>query len=500
MDERELKELRGRIDAVDERLVALFGERMALSAQIGGYKRARGLPVRDAAREKALLARIRALAGERGEEAEALYQTILALSRQAQQQTLRCGLIGKPLGHSYSPAIHRRLGAYAYRLIELEAEELGAFLQAGDFDGLNVTIPYKKAVIPFCARLSDTTKRIGSVNTIVRAPDGSLSGYNTDYDGFLRLFRRSGRSAAGKKALVLGSGGASATVQAALRDLGAAEVVVISRTGENNYVNLYERHADASILVNATPVGMAPHNGTCLVELKRFPALEAVFDLIYNPAKTALLLQAERLGLPAYNGLPMLAAQAAASSALFTGEAADEATVDRITEDLERQMKNILLIGMPGSGKTTLGAALARQLGRPFFDSDGELERRAGRDIPTIFREEGEEGFRRREHELLVELTRRSGAVIAVGGGAVTRAENLDLLRQNSRVVWLRRPLSALSTEGRPLSQSRSIEDLWREREALYRAAADRTADNTGTPEEGVQSIMEALNDESAGH
>ncbi len=280
MDERELKELRGRIDAVDERLVALFGERMALSAQIGGYKRARGLPVRDAAREKALLARIRALAGERGEEAEALYQTILALSRQAQQQKLRCGLIGKPLGHSYSPAIHARLGAYAYRLIELEAEELGAFLQAGDFDGLNVTIPYKKAVMPYCARLSDTAKRIGSVNTIVRAPDGSLSGYNTDYDGFLRLFRRSGRSAAGKKALVLGSGGASATVQAALRDLGAAEVVVISRTGENNYVNLYERHADASILVNATPVGMVPHNGACLVDLQRLPALEAVFDLV----------------------------------------------------------------------------------------------------------------------------------------------------------------------------------------------------------------------------
>lgn len=499
MDDRELKALRGRIDGIDERLVSLFVERMELSAEIGDRKRARGLSVRDAAREEELLARVRELAGEHGGEAEAVYQTILSLSRKAQQRKLRCGLIGRPLGHSYSPAIHARLGGYAYRLIELEPDELGPFLSAGDFDGLNVTIPYKKAVLPYCARLSETTRRVGSVNTIVRRPEG-LCGYNTDYDGFLRLFRRSGLSAAGKKALVLGSGGASLTVQAALHELGASEIVVVSRKGETNYVNLYERHPDAALLVNATPVGMHPHNGERLVDLSRLPKLEGVFDLVYNPAKTALLLDAERLGLPAFNGLPMLVAQAAASSALFTGSEAEDGLIDRITESLERDMKNILLIGMPGSGKTTLGAALAQKLGRPFVDADRELEARSGKDIPAIFREEGEEGFRRREHELLIELTRRSGAVLAVGGGAVTRADNLDLLRQNSRVVWLRRPLQELPTEGRPLSQSRPLSELWREREPLYRAAADLTVDNTGTPEECVRRILEALNDENPCH
>lgn len=499
MDDRELKALRGRIDGIDGRLVSLFVERMEISTEIGDRKRASGLPVRDAAREAELLARVRDLAGEQGEAAEALYREILSLSRKAQQKKLRCGLIGKPLGHSYSPVIHAKLGAYEYRLIELEPEELGPFLAAGDFDGLNVTIPYKKAVLPFCVRLSETAQRVGSVNTIVRRPEG-LCGYNTDYDGFLRLFRRSGLSAEGKKALVLGSGGASLTVQAALRELGAADIIVVSRTGETNYVNLYEKHPDAALLVNATPVGMHPHNGERLVDLRRLPALEGVFDLVYNPAKTALLLDAERLGLPAFNGLPMLVAQAAASSALFTGSEPEAGLIERITECLEQDMKNILLIGMPGCGKTTLGAALAQKLNRPFVDADRELEARAGKDIPSIFREEGEDGFRRREHELLTELTRRSGAVLAVGGGAVTRADNLDLLRQNSRVVWLRRPLEALPTEGRPLSQSRPLAELWREREPLYRAAADLTVDNTGAPEEGVRKILEALNDEDPCH
>ena len=492
MDDRELRELREEIDALDGRLAALFGERMALSARIGEYKRAHGLPVRDEARERELLARIRRLAGDRADETEALYRTILSLSRQAQQKKLRCGLLGRRLGHSYSPAIHARLGAYEYRLYEREPEELESFLRGGGFDALNVTIPFKQAALPFCARLSETARRVGSVNTLVREPDGSLSGYNTDYDGFLHLFRLSGLRAEGKKALVLGSGGASLSVQAALRALGA-EPAVVSRRGETNYVNLYDRHPDAALLVNATPVGMHPENGARLVDWRRLGALEGVFDLIYNPAKTALLLDAERLGLPAYNGLPMLVAQAAASSALFTGEKIEAREVERITEELDRQMKNVLLIGMPGSGKTTLGALLAERLGRPFLDADRELVTRAGKDVPTIFREEGEEGFRRREHELLAELTKSGGAVIAAGGGAVTREDNLDLLRQNSRVVWLRRSLSLLPTEGRPLSQSRPLRELWREREPLYRAAAERIVDNSGTPEEGVRRIMEAL-------
>lgn len=491
MDDRELKLLRGRIDKIDDRLLALFCERMDVSGQIGRLKRTQGLPVRDTAREEELLRGVRERAGSYADEAEQLYRGILELSRRAQEKLLRCGLIGERLAHSYSPAIHARLAAYEYRLVELRPDELGAFLQGGEFDGLNVTIPYKQAVLPFCDSLSETARRIGSVNTLVRRPDGGLCGFNTDYDGFLAMFRRSGLSAAGKKALVLGSGGASRTVQAALRDLGASEVVVVSRTGDTNYVNLYDRHPDAKLLVNATPVGMYPNNGTRLVDLRRLPALDGVFDLVYNPARTALLLDAERLGLPALNGLTMLVAQAAASSSLFTGRVPDEALIRRIEGELRRQERNLLLIGMPGSGKSTLGAALAQKLGRPFIDCDLLLAQRAGRTIPEIFREEGEDGFRAREHALLTELTRGGGAVIAVGGGAVCRADNRDLLRQNSTVVWLLRDLDKLATEGRPLSQRRSPEALWQERESLYRQTADFTADNNGTPEEGVQRILE---------
>ena len=280
-------------------------------------------------------------------------------------------------------------------------------------------------------------------------------------------------------------------MQTALRELGAKETVVVSRTGENNYNNLYERHADAALLVNATPVGMAPKTGERLVRLEALPALEAVVDLIYNPARTGLLLDAERLGLPAVNGLGMLVAQAAASCELFCGRRCSDGEIEEIRAALARETQNVLLIGMPGCGKSTVGAALASRMGRELCDLDEEIEKRAGRTVPELFASEGEEGFRRREHEVLCEAVKRSGLVIAAGGGVVTREENFDLLRQNARVVWLRRDLALLPTEGRPLSQTVPLTELYRRREPLYRAAADLTIENDGTPEKTAERILE---------
>ena len=404
----------------------------------------------------------------------------------------RCGLIGEKLGHSFSPAIHGKLADYEYKLYELSPEQVGPFLEKKEYDGLNVTIPYKKTVIPYCDELTEAAKSIGSVNTIVKRPDGTLLGHNTDYDGFLWLLKNAGAKVEGKKAVVLGTGGASVTVQAALRDLGAAQVVVVSRSGGDNYENI-ARHADAKILVNATPVGMYPKTGVSPVDLDVFTALEGVFDVIYNPAKTRLLLEAEKRGIPCANGLGMLVAQAKAAAERFTGKLIDDEKVYTIRAELQRSTRNILLIGMPGSGKSTVGAALAEKLGKRLVDADALIVEKAGCTIPEIFEKDGEEGFRRIEHEVLCEISKESGLVIATGGGVVTRPENMDPMRQNSLIVWLLRDLNKLPRDGRPLSQKNPLAEMFKVREPLYRAAADCIADNNGSLEDTVNQILEAV-------
>ena len=404
---------------------------------------------------------------------------------------MKCGLLGRKLGHSYSPQIHGLLGDYSYDLFEKEPEELASFLKNGDFTGINVTIPYKKDVIPYLDALSPAAQKIGSVNTIVRRADGSLFGHNSDYFGFVSLVKHSGIAVEGKKVLVLGSGGTSNMVVTALRDLGAAPVV-ISRSGENNYGNLH-LHADASVIVNATPVGMYPNTGVSPIDLRRFPALTGVLDVIYNPAKTQLLLDAESLGIPHENGLWMLVAQAKEASEYFTGKKLSDDMIARIHHKLSRQMKNIVLIGMPGCGKSTIGNLLARKLGRKFVDADKEIIQLAGKSIPEIFAQDGEDAFRQWESDALAHLGKQSGLVIATGGGCVTRQRNYPALHQNGSIVWLERDLSLLPTDGRPLSQSNRLEEMYAVRKPLYEAFVDVRVANTGSPEDTVTEILSKL-------
>ena len=404
---------------------------------------------------------------------------------------LHCGLLGRRLGHSYSPAIHAAFGDYEYRLYEKEPEELDAFLTGGSFDGLNVTIPYKKDVIPYCAELSETARRIGSVNTIVRRADGTLFGDNTDAFGFACEISAAGIDPAGKKALLFGSGGASAAVCDVLRQMGA-NVTVISRSGSDNYENL-DRHADAQLLVNTTPLGMFPNNGASPVDLSRFPACQGVLDVVYNPARTALLLQAEALGIPHAGGLVMLVAQAARSSERFTGAAISTARQQAVVRQLSVQMQNIILVGMPGCGKTTIGRALAARLGREFYDADCEIEKSAGMTIPEIFSRDGEARFREMESQTLRALGAHSACVIATGGGSVLREENYAPLHQNGIIFWLQRDTSALPSDGRPLSQAADLAAMYKARKPRYVRFADVRVNNDGAPDEALETILEAL-------
>lgn len=405
---------------------------------------------------------------------------------------LKCGLLGEKLGHSYSPQIHSMLADYEYELFEKSPEELEDFLKSGEFDGLNVTIPYKKAVMPYCAELSPTAAQIGSVNTIVRRSDGSLYGDNTDAFGFENLILHNGIEVKGKKALVLGTGGASVTAQAVLKNLGASEVVVISRRGEDNYENI-AKHRDAEIIANTTPVGMYPNNGKAAVDLTQFPKLSGVLDVVYNPARTALLLQAERLGIPCAGGLYMLVSQAKRSCELFTGKSIPDSEIDRIERVLLHQMQNIVIIGMPGSGKTTVSTMLAEKLGRKIFDTDTIVSENAGMTIPEIFAVQGEAGFRRLETEATAEVGKLSGNIISTGGGVVTVAENYELLHQNGVIVWIERDTNKLARDGRPISLSSDLNELYAARLPLYERFADIKADNNGDINDTVNAIMEMI-------
>ena len=401
------------------------------------------------------------------------------------------GLLGKTLGHSYSPEIHKALGNAAYTLFERSPHELAQFLAQPDLKGLNVTIPYKQTVMSACQSISDAAKRIGCVNTMIRQADNSWYGHNTDYDGFIFLLQRAHITVAHKKVLILGDGATSHTVHIALDDLGAREIIHLSRKTAPFYEDAPQHSEDTDIIINTTPVGMYPHCPSQLITLANFTKLSGVVDVVYNPYRTALLIEAEQRGIPYSDGLPMLVGQAVAAATLFQNKTFGPDEADTIITKLRQQQENIILIGMPGVGKTTVGQALAARLKRPLIDCDEEFEKRyshPGNYIATY----GEPAFREKETALLQELCKTTGTIIATGGGIVTRPENYPILRQNGRIYWIRRPLERLATDNRPLSQGglQRLEELYTIRQPLYETFSQYSLD-FATPEEGAQRIEE---------
>lgn len=479
-----LDDYRAEIDTIDKQITKLLEQRMQTVRNIGICKQTMGKPVLDASRENSKLEALKAQTDEDSYSYIAeIFKEIMAQSRRFQEEhKADYGLLGRTLGHSFSPQIHKSLGGYSYELFEVEPENLKGFFENTALKGFNVTIPYKKDVIKYCSSLSDAAQKTGSVNTIVRNPDGSFAGHNTDYYGLDYLIRSAGFEVSGAKIIILGNGGVSGTVRQLMNDRGASEVVTISRKGEENYENI-SRHYDAEFVINTTPVGMYPDNGRAVIDITEFKSCRGVIDLIYNPIKTRLVMDAENMGIPAEGGLKMLVAQAAGACELFLGSKISDELIEAEYMRILRQVENIILIGMPGCGKSSIGERLAEITGKSFADSDIKIIEQTGRSAEDIICSDGEEYFRRVETAVAKAEGAHTGCVIATGGGVVTREENLDLLRQNGRIVYIKRSLEDLSSDGRPISAANRIEDLFRQRKAAYESWSDFEAENTGIEE-----------------
>lgn len=404
---------------------------------------------------------------------------------------MNCYLIAKKLSHSFSKPIHNALGSYSYEYKEIEEESLARFLKERDFDGLNVTIPYKSTVIEYLDEISPEAKKIGAVNTIINK-NGSLLGYNTDYYGFCYMLSEGNTSVKDKDVVIIGNGGASKTVKCVCTDFGAKSVRIITRN-DNTPENIL-KFCDAQIIVNATPVGMYPNTGVSSVDISLFKKCEAVFDLIYNPSKTKLILDAQKMGIKAVNGLGMLVAQAKKACEIFTGEQVDDCKIDKIRNDIEMQTKNIVFIGMPGCGKSSVGREISASLNREFFDCDEEISK-SGKTPAQIIETQGEEIFRQKESQMLEILCKKSGCVISTGGGAVTVEKNFDIIHQNSIVVFINRPLERLATEGRPLSQGgiEKLMEMYKKRLPLYRKFSHIEVDSSETYQITAQKVRKKL-------
>lgn len=411
------------------------------------------------------------------------------------------GLIGEKLGHSFSKIIHEKLADYTYELCPLTPEQLPQFLTEKTFKAINVTIPYKRDVIPFCDQLDDSARQLGVVNTIVNR-DGSLIGYNTDFTGFLHSVRSHGIAMEGKKILILGNGGTCQTITAVARHLGAREILVASRNpgGQENVISYKEAayHLDTDVIINASPKGMYPNNHEQSIDLRPFTSCQAVFDVIYNPMKTRLLQQAEEMGILAVNGLEMLVAQAKFAAEHFLNTSIPDTRIEAICRELRLQLCNISLIGMPSCGKTLTGQALTRYIDKTFADTDALIVERAGMSIREIFEQYGEEYFRRLEHDVIAELSGKNGQIIATGGGAIKNHENIQNLKQNGIVIFIDRDLDKLvSTQDRPLSSSKdAVAELYRQRYPLYLSYADLRIENNydeDLSKEELDSLMNTI-------
>lgn len=403
------------------------------------------------------------------------------------------GCIGKKLPHSFSKIIHEKIGDYSYKLVELTEEELPKFMESRDFKAINVTIPYKEAVIPYLYEMSDTAKSIGAVNTVINR-NGKLYGYNTDFYGMTALIKKNSIDFNGKKVAVLGTGGTSKTANAVAKSLGAESVIKVSRNKTDStvtYDELYGEHTDVDIIINTTPVGMFPQIYASPVDLSKFNLLSGVIDAVYNPLETKLVVDAKKQGIPAESGLYMLVGQAIKAYEIFMDKTAPENMLDNIFNDVKSQKQNIVLIGMPGSGKTTIGKAVAQKLGRDFIDSDDEIKKIIETEISDYFSQNGEENFRDVETEVIKDIAKSSGVVIATGGGAVLRHENIDALKMNGIIYFLDRPLSdIIPTSDRPTASSReAIEKRYNERYEIYKSSSDKIITVTGVVDDAVTQI-----------
>ena len=401
------------------------------------------------------------------------------------------GLLGEKLSHSFSPLIHSKLGLSDYGLLETPRENLVKILHDEAYKGFNVTIPYKREVMEFCDEISAEAAQIGSVNTIVRKSDGRLCGFNTDIDGFIYTAKTAGIDFKDRKVLICGDGGTSLTAKAAAKRLGAARITVISRNGSIRYDRLCD-YDDTDIIVNTTPVGMFPNNLSAPISLEAFPHCLGVVDVIYNPRRTKLIMEAEKRGIPFADGLPMLVYQAKRAEELFLGKSIPDSEAERVIREMRAESGNIIIIGMPGSGKSSVAELLALKTGRKLIDIDNEIVKTAGKPIPVIFAENGEKVFRELEREETQKAGKLTGVVISTGGGVVKDCRNYAPLHQNGRIYYLRRDLEALETEGRPLSKDiETLKILQIEREPLYCSFADAEIWNNKAPDEAAQRIWE---------
>lgn len=404
------------------------------------------------------------------------------------------GCIGEKLGHSFSKIIHNALCDYDYRLVELARDELDAFMKQKDFRAINVTIPYKQDVIPYLDFVDDNARAIGAVNTIVNR-DGFLYGYNTDFSGMRALIERNGIEPKGKKVLVLGSGGTSKTALAVAGAMGADSIYRVSRgarDGAITYDEMYLKHTDAQIIIDTTPCGMYPDIGVSAADISRFDRLEGVVDAVYNPLRSEIVSKALSRGITATGGLYMLVAQAVFAAEHFTGRRFETSDIDRVYNQLMNEKESIVLIGMPACGKSTIGKKLSNRLGLPFVDTDALITEREGVTIPEIFARGGESEFRKIESEVIREVAKTGGMIVATGGGAVLDPKNVRLLKQNGRLIFLNRPLEDIpATDDRPLSNDRAkLEALYKTRLPIYRAAADAEVAVTGTVAENTEQVL----------
>ena len=404
---------------------------------------------------------------------------------------MKFGLLGRTLGHSFSPRIHSALGNTNYELFEREPSQLQEFFADPELQGINITIPYKLNALEACDVVDPRAERIGCVNTMVRK-DGKWHGYNTDYDGFVFTLQHAGIDVAGKECIILGDGASSATVHVALEDLGAKNIVHLSRKTAPFYGDAPNYYETAQIIINCTPIGMYPHNPANLIDITQFSKLEGVVDLIYNPRRTILLLQAEMMEIPHCDGLPFLVAQGVEAANHFQGESFGTKEIEQILRDMRREKENIILIGMPGVGKTTVGKALGEEMSRTCIDVDHELEKEIG-DISTYITEQGEPAFREKEAEMIAKFGTQTGLIISTGGGCVTVPKNFAHLRQNGRIYQLTQPIENLSTTGRVLSSGgierlRELEEI---RTPMYESFAQCIIEHNRNAPETVAAILE---------